>query len=161
MIFSIETKEEVFILPHKPRFVKGNVILGTPVYVPNGYELPIKSLYTSRHDDPEEIFEAIYLSKFAHEVTIPESKIETIAEAHKNERGLDCIDETPIFPTIEHVWAYLDSEYTYWVEKWINEFTHKPFITNIFGIYKCYDTIYYKKYIEPILDHLYAIPDDI
>jgi hypothetical protein len=160
-MYSIETREEVFILPHKYRVVKGIVILGSPVYVPNGYELPIKSLNTSKHDPYEEIFEAIYLSKFAHEVMIPESKIETIAETNKDERGLDCIDGTPIFPTLEHVWTYLASDYYHWINRWLTESTHKPILTNIFGLFKCYDEIYYNRHIEPILDYLYAVPDDI
>ena len=160
-MYSIETREEIFILPQKYRVVKGIVILGSPVYAPNGYELPIKSLNTSKHDPYEEIFEAIYLSKFAHEVLIPEGKIETIAETTKDENGLDCIDGTPIFPTLEHVWTYLASNRHEIINRWLTESTHKPLITNILGIWKNYDEIYYREYVEEILDHLYAVPDDI
>ena len=163
MIYSIETNENVFFLPHKPTLYKGNITLGIPVYAPTVYELPIKSLCTDTSEEFEETYTVIILSKFAREVKIPESKIEFIAECNKDDNGNDCIDGVPIFPTIEHYYDWFATHRPTVVERWLDEVTHGKsiFFSNLFGVFNLFDDKYYDEHVADILNYLYAIPDDI
>ena len=45
----------------------------------------------------------------------------------------------------------------------MDEELHKPLflLTNLFGMLNEYDREYYNEYVEPILNHIYAVPDDV
>lgn len=158
MIHIIETKEEVFCLPKPPTLYKGNYKLGSPVYVPNAFELPIKSLNTHPKEDYDDIVTVFILSKFAKEVIIPESKVELIVECNKDEDGNDCVDGVPIFPTIEHFYDWLCDTRPALVVNWMDEEMYKPmfFLSKFFRIFHPYDQKYYEEYVEPILNHKYG-----